>query len=77
MRAHAATLDFTGRAEMFRFLLAHVARANPPLCRPAALARAAAGGRRMPGTMADVCEGAVMLGERLGCGPESRLRTAR
>jgi len=31
----------------------------------------------MLGTMADVCEGAVMLGERLGCGPESRLRTAR
>jgi hypothetical protein len=43
MRAHAATLDFAGRAEMFRFLLAHVARADPPLARPAALARAAAG----------------------------------
>jgi len=72
MRAHAATLDFADRAEMFRFLLAHVTRANPPLARPAALARAAAGGRRMLGTMADVCEGAVMLGERLGCGPESQ-----
>jgi len=72
MRAHAATVDFAGRAEMFRFLLAHVARANPPLGRPAALARAAAGGSRMLATMADVCEGAVMLGERLGCGPESQ-----
>jgi hypothetical protein len=59
MRAHAATLDFTGLAEMFRFLLAHVARANPPLDRPAALAWAAAGGRRTLGTMADLCEGVV------------------
>jgi hypothetical protein len=72
MRAHAATLDFGDRAEMFRFLLGHVTRANPPLARPAALARAAAGGKRMLGTMADVCEGAVMLGERLGCGPGSQ-----
>jgi HD-GYP domain-containing protein (c-di-GMP phosphodiesterase class II) len=72
MRAHAATLDFGDRAEMFRFLLGHVARANPPLARPAALARAAAGGKRMLGTMAGVCEGAVMLGERLGCGPDSQ-----
>jgi hypothetical protein len=30
MRAHAATLDFADRAEMFRFLLAHVARVNQP-----------------------------------------------
>jgi hypothetical protein len=74
MRAHAATLDFGDRAEMFRFLLGHVARANPPLARPAALARAAAGGKRMLGTMADVCEGAMMLGERLGCGPDSQCR---
>src|SRR5579871_3334268 len=31
MRAHAATLDFARRTEMFRFLFAHVARANPPM----------------------------------------------
>jgi HD-GYP domain-containing protein (c-di-GMP phosphodiesterase class II) len=71
MRAHAATLDFADRAEMSRFLLAHVARVNRPLGRPAALARAAAGGKRLTGAMADICEGAVMLGERLGCGPDS------
>jgi HD-GYP domain-containing protein (c-di-GMP phosphodiesterase class II) len=72
MRAHAATLDFNDQAEMFRFLLAHVARANPPHARPAALARAAAGGKRMLGTVADVCEGAAMLGERLGLGSDSQ-----
>jgi HD-GYP domain-containing protein (c-di-GMP phosphodiesterase class II) len=73
MRAHAATLDFADRAEMFRFLLGHVARVSGPLGRPAALARAAAGGRRIPGVMVAACEGALMLGERLGCGPESLL----
>ena len=71
MRAHAATLDFADRAEMFRFLLSHVARVSQPLGRPAALARAVAGGKRMTGAMTDICEGAMMLGERLGCGPES------
>jgi HD-GYP domain-containing protein (c-di-GMP phosphodiesterase class II) len=53
-------------------LLAHVARVNQPVARPAALARAVRGGKRMTGMMADVCEGAMMLGERLGCGPESQ-----
>ena len=71
MRAHAATLDFADQGQMLRFLLAHVARANQPLGRPAALARAVAGSRRMTGSMADICEGAKMLGERLGCGAES------
>jgi HD-GYP domain-containing protein (c-di-GMP phosphodiesterase class II) len=71
MRGHAATLDFADQAQMFRFLLAHVARVNPPLARPAALARAIANGRRVTGTMAGVCEGAMMLGERFGCGAES------
>src|SRR5882724_4088686 len=39
MRSHAATLDFADQAAMFRFLLAHVGRVNPPLARPGALAR--------------------------------------
>jgi HD-GYP domain-containing protein (c-di-GMP phosphodiesterase class II) len=71
MRGHAATLDFADQAAMFRFLLAHVGRVNPPLARPAALARALAGGRQVTGTMAGVCEGAMMLGERFGCGADS------
>ena len=57
MRSHAATLDFADQAAMFRFLLAHVGEANPPLARPAALPRAVARGRQVTGTMAGVCEG--------------------
>jgi HD-GYP domain-containing protein (c-di-GMP phosphodiesterase class II) len=72
MRGHAATLDFTDQAAMFRFLLSHVGRVNPPLARPAALARAVARGKQVNGTMAGVCEGAIMLGERFGCGAESQ-----
>jgi HD-GYP domain-containing protein (c-di-GMP phosphodiesterase class II) len=66
MRAHAATLDFADQRQMLKFLLGHVARTSPPLGRPAALARAVAGGKAMTGTMADVCEAAMMLGERFG-----------
>ena len=66
MRAHAATLDFADRRQMLGFLLGHVARVGPPLGRPAALARAIAGNKTMTGTIADVCEAAMMLGERFG-----------
>lgn len=71
MRAHAAALDFADRGQMLRFVLAHVARVNEPRARPAALARAVMGGKQMLAMMADVCEGAVMLGERFGCDAES------
>jgi HD-GYP domain-containing protein (c-di-GMP phosphodiesterase class II) len=70
MRAHAATLDFGDRKAMFRFMLAHVARTNPVLGRPAALARMMARGRRITDSVVDVCEAAQMLGPR--CGYESR-----
>ena len=69
MRAHAAMLDFADAGQMFRFLLAHVGRTNPPLHRPAALARAVAGGKRMTGTMVDVCEAA----EAFLAGPDAAL----
>src|SRR5690348_14472579 len=42
MRAHAGTLDFADRRQMLGFVLAHVARTNPPLAQPAALVRAVA-----------------------------------
>ena len=35
-------LDFADQREMFRFMLAHVSRANPVAARPLALARALA-----------------------------------
>jgi HD-GYP domain-containing protein (c-di-GMP phosphodiesterase class II) len=66
MRAHAATLDFADRRQMLGFLFGHVARVSPPLGRPAALARAIAGNKTMTGTITDVCEAAMMLGERFG-----------
>src|SRR2546421_9251730 len=66
MRAHAGTLDFADRREMFAFLLSHVARTNPLLARPAALARAVAQGGRVTATVPDVCEAAQLLGQRCG-----------
>ena len=66
MREHAALLDFSDQREMFGFLLGHVARANPVLGRPMALARAMINGGRIVGTAADVCEAAQMLGARSG-----------
>jgi HD-GYP domain-containing protein (c-di-GMP phosphodiesterase class II) len=71
MRAHTGTLDFADRRQMLGFLLGHVARVSPPLGRPAALARAIAGNKTMTGTVADVCEAAVMLGERFGYDPDA------
>lgn len=47
MRAHAATLDFADRAEMSRFLLAHVARVNR---RPDAVSRCPTLTSSRPGT---------------------------
>ena len=44
MREHARLLDFSDQREMFRFMLGHVARANPVTARPMALARAIVGG---------------------------------
>jgi HD-GYP domain-containing protein (c-di-GMP phosphodiesterase class II) len=66
MREHATLLDFSDQREMFRFMLAHVARANPVAARPAALARAMVGGGRITGTVHDVCEAGQMLAERSG-----------
>jgi HD-GYP domain-containing protein (c-di-GMP phosphodiesterase class II) len=70
MRAHARTLDFADRREMLAFLVSHVGRTNPPLGRPAALARAVAGGRRVTASAVDVCEAAQLLGSRCGYDPE-------
>lgn len=56
MREHSAILDFTDQKAMFGFMLAHVARANPVLARPAALLRAMAGGKRILASADDVCE---------------------
>jgi HD-GYP domain-containing protein (c-di-GMP phosphodiesterase class II) len=72
MRQHSSVLDFTDQRAMFGFMLAHVARANPVLARPAALLRALAGGKRMLASAHDVCEGAQMLGARCGY-PETEL----
>ncbi len=66
MREHAALLDFSDQREMFGFMLAHVARANPVLARPMALARALVGGRQIGESAADVCEAGQLLGERSG-----------
>jgi HD-GYP domain-containing protein (c-di-GMP phosphodiesterase class II) len=66
MRNHAALLDFSDQRAMFRFLLAHVARANPVPARPAALARALVGGRRVTAAAGDACEAAQLLGGRCG-----------
>jgi HD-GYP domain-containing protein (c-di-GMP phosphodiesterase class II) len=71
MRAHAMTLDFADQRQMLRFLVGHVARTNPPLGRPVALTRAIARGKAMTGTMTDVCEAAMMLGERFGYDSQS------
>jgi HD-GYP domain-containing protein (c-di-GMP phosphodiesterase class II) len=66
MRAHATLLDFSDQREMFGFMLAHVARANPVLARPMALARALVRGRQIGESAVDVCEAGQMLGERSG-----------
>jgi HD-GYP domain-containing protein (c-di-GMP phosphodiesterase class II) len=66
MRAHASTLDFADRRQMFTFLLGHVGRTNPVLARPAALARAIARGDEIGASVVDVCEAAQMLGRRCG-----------
>ena len=66
MREHATLLDFSDQREMFRFMLAHVARANPVSARPVALARAMVGGGRITSTVHDVCEAGQMLAERSG-----------
>jgi len=70
MREHSAILDFTDQKAMFGFMLAHVARANPLLGRPAALLRAMAGGKRILASAADVCEAGQMLGHRCGYAAE-------
>ncbi len=70
MREHATLLDFADQREMFRFMLAHVARANPVAARPLALARAMVGGGRIIGTVNDVCEAGQMLAERSGYAKE-------
>jgi HD-GYP domain-containing protein (c-di-GMP phosphodiesterase class II) len=66
MRTHASLLDFSDQRAMFRFLLAHVGRANPLRSRPAALARALAGGRRVTQAAGNACEAAQLLGGRCG-----------
>src|SRR5256885_3657132 len=66
MRAHAGTLDFADRRQMFAFLLGHVGRTNPVLARPAALARAVVKGGEIGASVADVCEAAQLLGRRCG-----------
>jgi HD-GYP domain-containing protein (c-di-GMP phosphodiesterase class II) len=66
MRRHAATLDFGDKRAMARFMVAHVARTNPPLARPAALARAVLLGGRITASAQDVCETARMLAGRFG-----------
>ncbi|OLE22756.1 MAG: hypothetical protein AUG44_24125 [Actinobacteria bacterium 13_1_20CM_3_71_11] len=73
MRAYARTLDFADKRAMFAFLLSHVARTNPLLSRPAALARAVAQGGRVTATVPDVCEAAQLLGRR--CGYDERFLT--
>jgi HD-GYP domain-containing protein (c-di-GMP phosphodiesterase class II) len=66
MRAHASTLDFADRRQMFTFVLGHVGRTNPVLTRPAALARAIVKGDEIGASVVDVCEAAQMLGRRCG-----------
>jgi HD-GYP domain-containing protein (c-di-GMP phosphodiesterase class II) len=66
MRAHASTLDFADRRQMFTFLLSHVVRTNPVRSRPAALVRAVAKGDQVNASVIDVCEAAQMLGRRCG-----------
>jgi len=68
-RARAATLDWSDKRAMGRFMVAHVSRVYPPLQRPAGFLRAATGGRRLLDSGADVCESARMLGERFGYDP--------
>ena len=76
MREHAATLDFSNQREMFGFLLHHVARVNPVMERPLALARALVGGRKMLDTAGDVCEAGQLLGVRCGYDPHCRVDLA-
>jgi HD-GYP domain-containing protein (c-di-GMP phosphodiesterase class II) len=77
MREHAALLDFSDQREMFAFLLAHVARANPVVARPMALARAMIGGGKIVRTAKDVCEAGQMLGERSGYDKDCLVDLAR
>jgi HD-GYP domain-containing protein (c-di-GMP phosphodiesterase class II) len=77
MREHAALLDFSDQREMFGFMLAHVARANPLLARPMALARALVGGGKIVKSAKDVCEAGQMLGERSGYERECLVDLAR
>src|SRR3954470_3733681 len=70
MREHASTVDFTDQKAMLRFMLAHVARANPLAARPAALVRAMAGGPRILATAEAICEAGIMLGTRCGYSPD-------
>lgn len=65
-RGHAGILDFSDKAEMGRFMLAHVSRVYRPLQRPGGLLKAIAGGQRLLDSGADVCESARMLGQRFG-----------
>lgn len=70
MREHAATVDFTDQRQMLRFMLGHVARANPLAARPLALVRAFVGGPRIMATANDICEAAMLLGARSGYSAE-------
>ena len=73
MREHSATLDFSDQGQVLRFMLSHVARANPLAARPRALVRALMGGPRIMATVDDLCEAAMMLGARCGYAAESVL----
>jgi HD-GYP domain-containing protein (c-di-GMP phosphodiesterase class II) len=77
MREHASLLDFSDQREMFGFMLRHVARANPVTARPAALARAMVGGRRIAQSAGDVCEAGQMLGRRSGYDAQRLVDLAR
>src|SRR4051794_12966345 len=76
MRRHSATLDFSNQRQMFGFMLRHVARANPVMERPLALARAMAGGRKLLDTTDDVCEAGQLLGVRCGYDPHCQVDLA-
>src|SRR5262249_40616731 len=66
MRAHSHTLDFADRGQVMGFLVGHVTRANAPIARPFALARAVLLGGRIARAPRDACEAAIMLGRRFG-----------
>jgi hypothetical protein len=72
LREPTARMDLARPATMVPHMLRHVARTRPPVERPTAPMRLAAGVGTILATLPAVCEVAELLGERLGVSPAVR-----